>query len=756
MRVTRRGLLIGAAAGGGLLAAWALLPRSYGPPLPAREGEYAYNAWLRIDREGVVTLACPALEMGQGISTLLAQVAAVELGADWRQVAIAPAALSQAYADPVLAERWGPFWLPLGEEAGASVARRYAEAGPLVATAEGTALAAYEQPVREAAATVRAMLMQAAADQLGVAVEQCEAQGGFIICGDKRLRFADLAEAAAGYDPPEPPPLRAEPAMERAADFPPGGVLRFPRLDLPAKVDGTFSFAGDVRLPGMVYAAIAHGPIGDSVLARIDRNAVQGIAGLIEIVEDPSSPPRWVAAVAASSHTAEKALAALTPLWKAQGLVADSSRIADRLDTAVRRGSSERIVSAGDADGLLATPRIALRYDIDPAFHLPVETASATARLRDGKLELWIASQAPDRARRAAAAAAGLSPADVVIYPMAAGGAFDARLDSFIAAEVATIAARLDKPIQLTWSRWQELLASFPRTPAAAILAAQTDDEGHVLALKTRIAVPSTAREALGRVLDGTAPAEALADSAGQSDPFAVEGGVPPYAIPAFALDRVPVELPLPTARYRGNAHGYTAFFTECFIDELAVLAGREPMSFRIGMLGGDPRLAECLTGAARLAEWDGGKDASGQGIACHRMEIAGRTGRIAVVATARRDESGVRVDKLSAYADIGRIVNADIARQQIEGGLVWGLAMAIGGSTALASGLPLTGRLANLGLPLLADCPEIETAFAESDDPPFDPGELGAVAVAPAIANALFSATGLRFRRLPLLSDGL
>src|SRR6185436_6486915 len=138
-------------------------------------------------------------------------------------------------------------------------------------------------------------------------------------------------------------------------------------------------------------------------------------------------------------------------------------------------------------------------------------------------------------------------------------------------------------------------------------------------------------------------------------------------------------------------AHGYTAFFTECFIDELALLAKREPMSYRISMLGQDPRLAACLTAAARLAEWDGGRDASGQGIACHRMEIAGRTGRIAVVATARRDENGVRVDKLSAHADIGRVINVDVARQQIEGGLVWGLAMAIGGAATYASGVPIT-----------------------------------------------------------------
>ena len=752
MRLSRRRLLIGAAAGGGLLAAYALLPRDYGTPLPAGKGETAFDAWIRIAGDGVVTVAAPALEMGQGISSLIAQVISVELGADWRQVGIAPAPASPAYADAVLAERWAPYWLPLGNAAGETLARRYAESVPLLVTAEGTALAAFEGPARAAAAGVRAMLAQAAADKWGVAWEECDAAGGYIVHEKKRLRFAELVARALDFDPPDPPSLRAEPPRERPAEFPDGAPPRFPRLDLPGKVDGSFTFAGDVRLPGMIYASVAQGPVGDTMLAKFDRRAADGITGLIDVIQSD----RWLAAAATSWFAADKAVQAMTPLWKAAGKVADSSAIEDRLDKAVRLGHAERLVEVGDADALLKTPRIALRYDIDAAMHAPIETPTATARLRDGKLDLWIAAQAPEVARRAAAKAAGVSLADVVLYPMAAGGSFDARLDAAVAAQAATIAAKLRRPVQVTWSRWQDFLGTWPRTPVAAILAAATSDSGQLVALKTRIAVPATAREALSRVLHGKDPVEALADSAGDTDPMALEGAAPPYLIPDFALDQVPVELPLPTARYRGNAHGYTAFFTECFIDELAVLARREPMSYRIAMLGHDPRLAACLTGAARLAQWGGGGDASGQGIACHRMDLGTRSGRIAVVATARRDADGVRVDKLSAYADIGRIVNMDIARQQIEGGLVFGLAMAIGGSANYTSGVPMTARLGDLGLPLLADCPQIETAFADSDADPFDPGEIGAVAVAPAIANALFSATGLRFRRLPLLSDGL
>jgi isoquinoline 1-oxidoreductase beta subunit len=242
-----------------------------------------------------------------------------------------------------------------------------------------------------------------------------------------------------------------------------------------------------------------------------------------------------------------------------------------------------------------------------------------------------------------------------------------------------------------------------------------------------------------------------MAASKGEGDATALAGAIPPYAIPNTKVEHVSVETLLPAGRMRGQAHGYTAFFTECFIDELAARAGREPFSFRMALLGSDPRLAQCLQRAASLASWNGGRDGSGQGLACHRMQTGDNWGRVAAVATARRDESGIRVDKLSCVADIGRIVNIDIARQQLEGGLVHGLALALGSATAYADGLPQFGRLGQLGLPTLATCPGIEVDFVESDGPPFDPGELGVAVAAPAIANALFSATGLRFRKLPL-----
>ena len=306
--------------------------------------------------------------------------------------------------------------------------------------------------------------------------------------------------------------------------------------------------------------------------------------------------------------------------------------------------------------------------------------------------------------------------------------------------------------MQLVWSRWQEHVAGWPRTPVAAVMGAKNDSEGRLTGWRARLAMPASAREFGNRLFGGETHWDARERASGTLDPLAMAGAVPPYAVTHMAIEHVPTDIGLPTARLRGNAHGYTAFFNECFVDELAHAARREPLSYRIAMLGHDVRLAACLQRVAAIANWDGGADNSGQGLACHKIG----DGRIAVVATARRDDTGVRVDKISAIADIGRIVNLDIARQQIEGGLVFGLGLAVGSSTEYDKGLPTSNRLRSLNLPLLADCPEIEVDFIESEADPADPGELGVAAIAPAVANALFSATGLRFRRLPLLSEGL
>jgi isoquinoline 1-oxidoreductase beta subunit len=755
--LSRRGVLAGAAVGGGLLVAWGLWPRSYSTGLEPGEDEAAFGAWLKIAPDGIVTVALPQLEMGQGVSTILPQIVALELGADWRQIAVQPVAPSGAYVNTPLAAKWGRLWLPamVPDFAETSpddlVVRRWAEANRFVATAEGTSLAAYEQACREAAATARSMLAQVAADRWGVSWEECDAAAGFIVHGDKRLRFGELAQEAAELDPPDPAPLRVDAAAEEPVPGQDDPATSLPRLDLPSKVDGSHLFAGDVRLPGMVFAAIRHGAVNQSLLGTFDAEAARKVPGYVGAVKGK----RWLAAVAESWWAAERALDAMNPRFSAAERI-DSAAIEARMAEARETAASYRIAQRGEGADNMGKPDLTLHYDIQPALHLPLETASATASLRDGRLELWLASQAPEMARAAVAGAIGLSIDDVVLYPMPAGGSFDARLEHAHAIEAALIAREIGKPVQLVWSRWQEALASYPRAPVAAKVSARMSEDGTIGILRTRLITPPWGREFGARLFDNRTSWAAMDDSEGTADPMVGEGAMPPYAIPDVVVDHVPFRTGLPAGKMRGQAHGYTAFIIESFIDEVARRHNREPLSYRIALLGDDVRLAECLQRAARLANWGGGEDGQGQGLACHRIGEGDFAGRIACVATAKQEEGGVRVTGFSVAVDIGRIVNLDIARQQIEGGLLYGTGLALGSSTSYERGLPVNARLGSMGLPVLADSPEIEIDFVASTAPPFDPGELGVAVAAPAIANALFSATGLRLRQLPLLSGGL
>ena len=765
MKLTRRQILVGAAAGGGLLVAFSLLPRDYPNPIVPGEGEFAFDAWLKIAVDGVVTVAVPQLEMGQGVTTLLPQIVAMELGADWRQVAVEPAPVSGAYANLPLAARWAPLWRPtvtaLADEPDDYFLKSWAEGERFTATADGLSQAAYELPCRRAAASARALLAMAAADRWGVSWEECEVAGGFVSHGDNRLTFGDLVAEAAALDPPDPAPLRPEPprdpAMAGAAapgaepapeDEDEAPAIAFPRLDLPSKVDGTYTFAGDVRLPDMVYAAIRHGPRDQAELVGFDAERAARVDGLVGIVRGK----RWLAAAATNWWAAEQALTMMAPRFAAERMVR-SDRIEAALDEGVRRGEGLLVGAVGDGDTGYA-PDIAHRYSLAPAVHATLETATVTARLLDGRLELWMASQAPEMARRAAARAIGLSLADVVLYPMPAGGSFDRRLEHDQAIEAALIARELGKPVQLIWSRAEEQLALHPRPPALGLVSAQLTQDGRIAAMRTRVATPPAAQEFGRRLFANMTAWAAIDDVAGEADPLALEGYLGVYGIEHQALYHVPVELPLPSGRMRGNAHGLTCFLRESFVDEVAARGQHEPLGFRVSMLGHDPRLVACLQRAAALAAWDGGARGTGQGIACHVMRLGddedAPTGRIAVVATASVGEGGLKISKISAALDIGRVVNRDLALQQVEGGLLFGLGLAVGSATGYDEGRPTFARLSDLQIPALADCPEISVAFIASDAPSFAADELAVAAVGPAIANALYSAAGMRIRHMP------
>ena len=332
-----------------------------------------------------------------------------------------------------------------------------------------------------------------------------------------------------------------------------------------------------------------------------------------------------------------------------------------------------------------------------------------------------------------------------------AGGSFDRNFDNSIAEQVAVIAKAVGRPVQLTWSRPEDFVRNHVRSPALGRLSAAMNADGAVTGVTVRVAAASSMRELANRI-DGQSTDEARKSASGQYDVLALEGAQIPYAIPNITIDHFPVSMPMPTGPWRGLANSYNCFFVEGFIDELAHKAGVEPLSFRMQMLVGQTRLARCLTSVATMAGWDGGVSGSGRGIACHSM----RGSHIAVIVTARNSTTGVRVDRIHAMADCGRLINPDLARQQIEGGIVFGLAQALGSATDFESGLPTARRLRDIDLPKLADVPEITVKLARNDEAPGGVSELGVPAVAPAIANAIFSAAGIRLRELPLLSRGL
>ena len=742
--------MVGGGVGVGLLVAWGLWPRRYAPNLRAADGEHLFGPWLKIAEDGKVVVAIPQSESGQGVYTALAQIVAGELGADWRSVAVQPVPPSPIFANTLLAREWSPAFLPenVGVDGDSGVLsssiNELARRDMFVVTGGSSSIRQFEMPCREAGAAARALLCQAAAARWDIAWEQCRTDRGFVIAGKRRLSFAELVVAASALDVPSPIPLNPSARNHLSG-------RDAPRLDLSAKVDGSASFAGDIRLPDMLFASVRAGPAGDTSLISVDTKAGMNTRGVIQVVKTDN----WIAAVASNWWAANHALDTMKPVFRTKGRMADSAQIARFLSDAIAKGPGFRAIKTGDVDAAIApetAPRIfKADYSVGAAVHAPIETRTATANFHDGRLQLWLASQVPQGARRAAADAIGIDVDDVVLYPVMAGGSFDRNFDNVVAAQVAVIAKEVGRPVQLTWSRTEDFMRDHVRSPALGRLSAAMNADGAITGLAIRVAAASTMRELANRI-DGQTPDKARKSASGAFDVMAVEGAQVPYAIPNIAIDHFPVAMPMPTGPWRGLANSYTCFFVEGFIDELAHKAGVEPLSFRMQMLVGQTRLARCLTGVAKMAGWDGGGSGSGRGIACHSM----RGSHIAIIVTARTGATGVRVERIHAMADCGRLINPDLARQQIEGGIVFGLAQALGAVTDFESGMPTARRLRDIDLPKLVDVPDITVEFVRNDAAPGGVTELGVPPVAPAIANALFSASGIRLRELPLLSKGL
>lgn len=706
-QLTRRGLMIGGGAGVGLVLAWSLWPRAYPVTLTAEPTETLFGGFLKIRADGAVTIVSPEADMGQGNTTLFAQLLADELGADWQTIG-----LEAAPPNPLYGAATPPLdWTALAPDGLDGLIHK----PPIQITTEAFDPVRFERQARDAGATARALLCKAAARRWDADWRACDTTEGFVFLGAQRLRFGQLAEAAAGETLDEAAPLRTGPTGRLMGK-------RLARIDAPSKADGSANFTADVRLPNMVFAAIRR---TEKHLSAAQIAKAENRSDVLRLLQQPG----WTAAIARTWWAANAALDTVLPPHRPRAL---AEPIAQALDDALARDGDD-IASRGDvAECFADTALIRADYDTAPSLHGSAETLSATAVLRDGQLELWLPTQAPEIARQRAAAAAGMDPKRIIIHAVQIGGSFGRAHEQDAVEQAAFLATQIEAPVQLCWSRREDTAEGPPGPPAKVRMIARLGPGGQVLGLRARIAAPAALAETRSRLLDGMTAEQARLAHRAQVEADSVSGAFPPYAIPHVSIVHHPADIGLPSGKLRGGADRITVFAREVFMDELAAQSGVDPFSFRIAMLGGSPRLAACLTRVTALGGWEGGVAGSQQGLACHAMHGS----HIAVLAEAHMSEAQEpRVTRITAVADIGRIVNPDIALQQIEGGLLFGLAQMLGRQSGVR----------------ISDTPVIHVEILPSRSRSGAMGEIGVTAIAPAVANALWAGSARRFRSLPL-----
>jgi isoquinoline 1-oxidoreductase beta subunit len=694
LRIDRRSLLIGGGAGVGLIVGYALWPRHLKSDLAVAKGEQAFGSFIKIAREGKVTVAVPQVETGQGIWTGLAQIVADELGAAWEMMAVEPAPLTNAYVNPLAKEEGWPEGIRI--------------------TAGSTSIRAWEQPLRDAAATARAMLVGAAADRWNVHPATCDTADGFVINGVRTFTFGELAEEAADRSPPSNTPLRKA-AKARLMGQP------LQRLDGPAKADGSWRFAGDVRLAGMLFASVRTAPPGGR-LTGFSREEIGRVSGVRHV----SANDEWLAVVADNWWAAERALKAADPKFSGERTAAD---LRPQFDHAMTNVAVKEWFRGGNYEAAIRGSRpLAATYYVAPSQHLGLEPVSATARVSGSAVELWAPSQAP-----------GFGRTSATLYPLAAGEPAGRALEPDAAPIAIELAEAVGRPVQVLLS--QSSSHNHDRVAAGALarMTALPGAGGITAAWAMRVATADGLGSALAR-LSGKDATDKLGKTA-------LNGAVPPYSIPNVLIECVPMTLPFTAGYMRGSPQREFVFFIESFIDELARAAGTEPLSFRMSMLGGNGRLARCLQAATRLSAWDGGGPGSTMGLA-GASAFGSHIGLVAHASIG--DDQHVKVHRLVAAVDCGGVVNSGLVQQQIEAGLIWALGQAIVPSPEWIAGMPRARAFRETQLPRLGDTPEIMVQIIPSTDAPGGISGLGTLPLAPAVANAIHAGSGKRMRSLP------
>ena len=706
--VTRRAVLKAGAAGAGLVLAIHLTGCKKPGATSGERKLVTANAWLRIGTDNSITFLCDRSEMGQGVYTALPTILAEELGVDPRSISVEFAPVGAAYVNALLG----------GQVTGGSTSVRDAW-----------------QKLRTAGAQAREMLKSAAAKEWDTAASACRVENGEIISPyGKRLSYGAVAEAAAAL------PVPKDIALKDAKNFQwIGKVLT--RFDTPAKVDGSAIFGIDVKLPGMLYAALAQPPMLAGKVKNVDDAVAKGMPGVRHVVATGSG----VAVVADSWWQAFKARDALKIEW-------DGAATAALNDGAILRGLRQAsgktaglvAQKVGDADAALEAAARVVRaeYQLPLLAHATLEPQVCTADVSAGGCDIYVPTQTQAAAQAAAATAAGLKPEQVNVHTTFLGGGFGRRLDvDFIPAAVEASKAA-GKPVKLLWTREDDTTHDTYRPPAYDTVAGGFDRDGQLVAWKLHLTGPSIT----ARVFPGAVPAGAV-------DPFSVEAAANyAYDVPNVLVDWVPHEVGLDVGYWRSVSHALNCFVVESFMDELALAAGQEPAAFRRALLAKQPRYLEVLEVALRRAGYDKPAEGRSRGVAV--MEGYGTY--MAQVAEISLEGGKVKVHKIVCALDCGQTVNPGIVMAQVESSIVFGLSAALWGEINVQGGRVQQSNFHDYRVVRMRDMPAIETYHVESDHPPGGIGEPATALVAPAVCNAIYAATKKRLRSLPIARHNL
>ncbi len=698
--VTRRDFLkVSAVAGGGLLIGFRLGEASAPAAAPFKP-----NAWISLAPDGTVTLTCGRSEMGQDVYTSLSMLLAEELAVDPRRVKVVHAPADPAYVNTMI---------------GAQI------------TGGSTSIREAWEPLRKAGATAREMLVGAAAALWKVPAADCRAANGVVTHGPHRATYGSLAAGAAGQPVPKDVPLK-DPAHFTVI----GKAL--PRLDGADKARGRATYGMDVKQPGMLYAAIAPCPVLGGKVGSFDDAAVKARPGVKAVVNLGEA----VAVVANHYWTARKAADLLEIRWdEGPGAALDTAAIFATLDRA-RTKPGFVAKKTGDVAGALASGAIEAEYRCQMLSHATMEPQNCTARVGPNGVDVWASVQFPQGAQGAAAEAAGVKPEQVQVHCQFIGGGFGRRLENDFVAQAVTIAKAVPgTPVQLIWTRPQDMQHDFYRPPSLHLMRGAVAD-GRLAALSATLVSPSITSRAFPSFVQSG------------NDPFMTEGLVNlTYDIPNVELRTIIEEVGIRVGFWRSVSHALNAFAVESFLDELALSARQDPLAFRLALLTKLPRQRAVLERAARAAGYNASSP-QGHGFGLASMECYETNA--AVVCEVSGTPERIKLERISVCVDCGLAVHPDQVVAQLQGGVVTGLIQAMRAKITLKNGRVEQSNFHDFQLPRHHEVPPIQVEVLQSGGKPGGIGEVGVPLVAPALANAVYALTGKRIRTTPLEDGGV